>query len=165
MQLPNLLLDPHPLHPLPPCPRPSPSSSSSPYPSRTSSRTTPNSPFPPHPIISPHSRTLPPRGLLLADHRLPRHAVEDVRALRGQPFEVGGYFGGGEVGGGLAGVGFLTLGAPAGVEELDLGVLVRGWVLGILGVGGGKGRGGAGGKEEGERRGKGGRRLTFHVLV
>jgi len=49
----------------------------------------------------------------------------------------------------LAGVGFLTLGAPAGVEELDLGVLVRGWVLGILGVGGGKGRGG-----EGEGRGR-----------
>jgi len=86
MQLPNLLLNPHPLHPLPPSP---PSPPSSPPTNTTNtphcppSPSSPSSPFSPHPIISPHSRPLPPRGLLLADDRLARHAVEDVRALRG----------------------------------------------------------------------------------
>jgi len=87
MQLPNLLLNPHPLHPLPSS-RPSHPSHPSPStsPDSTCPPSSPTTSLPTHPIISPHCRPFPPRGLLLADHRLPRHAVEDVGALRGKPF-------------------------------------------------------------------------------
>jgi hypothetical protein len=64
-------------------------------------------------------RPLPPRLLLLADNRLTCHTVENIRTLRGKPLEISCYVGGGEVGGLGAGVGFEALFFPAGVEEFD----------------------------------------------
>ena len=65
MDLPYLLLNIHPLHPLHLLP------------------------LVQLPIIA-QRRLLPPRLLLLADDRLARHAIEDVRPLRCETFQVGG---------------------------------------------------------------------------
>jgi hypothetical protein len=70
------------------------------------------------PIIA-RRRLLPPRRLLLADDRLARYPVKDIAALGRQAFEIGGYVRGGEVGGGLAEVGFGALFFPAGIKEFD----------------------------------------------
>lgn len=64
-------------------------------------------------------RLLPARGLLLADDGLARDAVEDIAPLRAEPLEVGGHVDGRQVGGRLAEIGLEALLFPAGVEQLD----------------------------------------------
>ena len=94
MNLPNLLLNIHPLHPLHILA------------------------LVQLPIIT-HCRPLPPLLLFLAYHRLPRYAVEDIGALRRETLEISCYVGGGEIGCLGAEVGFLTLFFPSGIQELD----------------------------------------------
>lgn len=90
------------------------------------------------PVIA-QRRFLPPRGLLFADDWLSSHPVEDIAALRRQPFEVRCDVAGGEVGGGLSLVGLEALFFPSRVEEFDWsGVLV--WFIDI-GSGDGEGAG------------------------
>lgn len=66
MNLPNLLLNIHPLHPLHLLP------------------------LVQLPIITRRS-LLPPRLLFFADDRLARHAIKDIGTLRGETFQIGGY--------------------------------------------------------------------------
>jgi len=74
MNLPNLLLNIHPLHPLHLLA------------------------LVQLPIITRRG-LLSPRLLLLADDRLARHAIKDIGTLRGETFQVGGYIRGRQVGG------------------------------------------------------------------
>lgn len=91
MNLPDLLLDIHPLHPLQILA------------------------LLQLPVVAGR-RLLPPRGLLLADDWLPRHTVEHIAPLRAEPLEIGGHVAGRQVGGGLAEIRLEALFFPAGVK-------------------------------------------------
>ena len=69
------------------------------------------------PII-PTSRLLPSRSFFFGD-RLPRHAVEEVAALTGEPLEVVGYVLGGKICCCEAAISFGFLLFPAGIEEFN----------------------------------------------
>ena len=70
------------------------------------------------PIIA-RRRLLPSRRFLLADHRLPCYTVKDIAALGCKAFEISGDVRSGEIGGRLTKVGFGALFFPTGIEEFD----------------------------------------------
>jgi len=70
------------------------------------------------PIII-RGRLLPPCLLLFADDGLTCHAVEDVGALRRKAFQIGSYVRSGKIGGRCTEIGFLPLFFPARVQQLN----------------------------------------------
>ena len=98
MNLPNLLLDIHPLHPLQLLP------------------------LVKLPIII-CCRFLPPRLLFFADDGLTCDAIKDVGALGGEALEIGSDIRGGEVGGRCPEIRLLSLFLPARIQQLDCTVL------------------------------------------
>lgn len=64
-------------------------------------------------------RLLPPRGLLFADDGLSGDTVENIAALRCKPLEIGCNVAGREIGRRLPKLGLESLFFPAGVEEFN----------------------------------------------